>query len=226
MSLRPVILLSNAAKARCLANIKELPSFMAQTKEMYYVKNKAEKTLSSVLVPLCIVNEEVCLLYTLRSSNLVRHSGQVSFPGGKRDNCETVIETALRETEEEIGFPREHIDVWGNMCEVQGRDRKMIITPVIGQLKNFDSISIIPNSDEVEEVFTVSMETLCDTNNHAHFMFKNIPLPIFLCGKHKVWGITGLITHLFLLSFLPSDVYDPNFMMRGYELDELMPSKL
>ncbi|KOB64621.1 Nudix hydrolase 3 [Operophtera brumata] len=218
MSLRPAILLSSAAKARCLSNIKELPSFME--------KNTAEKTLSSVLVPLCIVNEEVCLLYTLRSSNLVRHSGQVSFPGGKRDNNETVIETALRETEEEIGFPREQIDVWGMMSELQGRDRKMIITPVVGQLKNYDFINIVPNSDEVEEVFTVSMQTLCDANNHAHLMFKSIPLPIFMCGKHKVWGITGLITHLFLLSFLPSDVYNPNFMIKEYEIDELLPSKL
>lgn len=220
MALRPGVLLSSAAKARCIVNIKDLPNFIEKS------ITEAEKTRSSVLVPLCVVNEEVCLLYTLRSSNLVSHSGQVSFPGGKRDNSETLIDTALRETEEEIGFPRKQVDVWGIMSEVQGRDRKMVITPVIGQLNNFVYKDIIPNPDEVGEVFTVSMETLCDANNHAHFMFNSIPLPVFLCGKHKVWGITGMITHWFLLCFLPTEVYNPNFMRKCYALDELMPSKL
>lgn len=220
MALSTGILLSSAAKARCIANIKDTPSLVDNS------ITESEKTFSSVLVPLCVVNEEVCLLYTLRSSNLVKHSGQVSFPGGKRDNTETVIDTALRETEEEIGFPRKQVDVWGIMNGVQGRDRNMVITPVIGELNNFVFKDLIPNHHEVEEVFTASMATLCDANNHAHFMFKNIPLPIFLCGKHKIWGITGMITHCFLLCFLPTEVYNPNFMKKSYDLNELMPSKL
>lgn len=221
MALRPGILLSSASKARCLSSIKDVPSLF-----MGHTLSEAEIKRSAVLVPLCIVNEEVCLLYTLRSSNLVKHSGQVSFPGGKRDNNETLIDTALRETEEEIGFPRKLVDVWGTMSEVQGRDRKMLITPVIGLLKDFVFKKLVANLDEVEEVFTVSMKTLCDSNNHAHFVVQNLPLPVFLCGKHKIWGITGMITHWFLLCFLPNDVYNPNFMTKRYELDELLPSKL
>lgn len=220
MALRPGVLLASASKARCVANIKEIPSLITHN------LSEAEIIRSSVLVPLCVLNEEVCLLYTLRSSTLVKHSGQVSFPGGKRDNNESLIDTALRETEEEIGFSRKLVDVWGVMSEVQGRDRKMVITPVIGQMKNFVFMDLTPNLDEVEEVFTVTMKTLCDANNHAHFMFNSLPLPVFLCGKHKIWGITGMITHWFLLCFLPNDVYNPNFMAKGYELDELLPSKL
>ncbi|CAH0725526.1 unnamed protein product, partial [Brenthis ino] len=68
---------------------------------------------AAVLVPLCQVNNIPSLLYTVRSMQLKSHSGQISFPGGKTDKDETPIDTALRETYEEIGLSREKIEVWG-----------------------------------------------------------------------------------------------------------------
>ncbi|XP_068617866.1 mitochondrial coenzyme A diphosphatase NUDT8 [Battus philenor] len=218
MSLAPQILLSTAARERCVANIKEIPAFFFNTKKPKYN--------ASVLIPLCVQNGEVHLLYTLRSSNLKNHSGQVSFPGGMSDEGESVIETAVRETEEEIGIERKKIDIWCEMPPVQGRNEDILITPVIGEIVNFDPASLQPNVDEVEEIFTVSMKELCNVNNHAHLKFKKHPLPIFLYDRHKIWGITGLITHLFLQSFLPSDVYNVDFLRKKFELNELMPSKL
>ncbi|XP_023944983.2 mitochondrial coenzyme A diphosphatase NUDT8-like [Bicyclus anynana] len=219
MSLSPQVLLSNAAREICIAKLKELPQFIyaGKTKSMYK---------ASVLVPIIIQNEEVHLLYTLRSSNLKSHSGQVSFPGGKMDGMEGVIDTALRETEEEIGIPGNSIDIWSAMPTVQGRDKQMYITPVVGFIKDLDMKNLIPNVHEVEEIFSVPMSAFCNSENQAHLMFEGWPLPLFTHGKHKIWGITGFITHLFLQCFLPSDLYKCDFMRKSYTIDELLPSKL
>lgn len=218
MSLSPQVLLSSIARERCLAKLKDLPSLIMQ-------KDKA-KQFASVLVPLCVENGEVCLLYTLRSTQLKNHSGQVSFPGGKMDENETVYDTALRETEEEIGVQRQSIDVWGEMPQAQGRNREVIITPVVGLIRNFDMSKLKRNVDEVEEIFTVPMKDLCNKENHAHMMYEKFPLPVYLCGKHRIWGITGLMTHYFLQCFLPENEYKFDFLRKKFTLDELMPAKL
>ncbi|CAG9788886.1 unnamed protein product [Diatraea saccharalis] len=218
MSLSPQILLSSLSRERCITKLKELPALITQ-------KSK-QKMQASVLVPVCVDDGKVCLLYTLRSSNLKQHSGQVSFPGGKADEDESCIETALRETEEEIGIPRDSIDVWAIMPQVQGRNKDMRITPVVGVINNFDMKKLTPNLDEVDEIFTVSMEDFCNKDNHGHVTFENHPIPVYNTDKHRVWGITGMITHFFLQSFLPENVYQLDYNRREYTFDELMPSKL
>ncbi|XP_049876424.1 mitochondrial coenzyme A diphosphatase NUDT8-like [Pectinophora gossypiella] len=218
MSFSPKVLLSSSSRERCVARVKELPT-------LAFFEEKPT-TLASVLVPLCVVGDEVHILYTKRSMNLKIHKGQVSFPGGKMDNNESVVETALRETEEEIGVAREDVDVWGQMSGIQGRNKDMLITPVIGEIKNFKMDKLTPNPQEVEEIFTVPISALCNTENHAHLEFKP-PLPVYMYGKHKIWGITGLITHLFLQCLLPENVYRVDFLRKKFTLSELtMLSKL
>jgi nudix motif 8 len=215
MSLSPQILLSSVARERCISKLKELP--------LMYNKQKKCKP-ASVLVPICIDNGEVCLLYTLRSSNLKQHSGQVSFPGGKADKDESMVETALRETEEEIGVPHTSIEVWAEMPQVQGRNKEICITPVVGFINNFDMSKLTPSVDEVEEVFRVSMKEFCNKKNHGHVNYENYKIPVFMTKHHKVWGITGLITHLFLQSFLPENIYQLDLMNKEYSMKELMAS--
>ncbi|KAJ0174482.1 hypothetical protein K1T71_009590 [Dendrolimus kikuchii] len=217
MTFSPYVLLSNVARERCLNNMKEIPLF---------VKDSTQKANASVLVPLCIDSNELCLLYTLRSLKLKNHSGQMAFPGGKMDENETVYETALRETEEEIGFPRNDVDIWGKMQKVQGRNKDVVIMPVVGYLKNFSMERLCANEDEVADIFTVPIRTLCDPKNHAHLLFEEITAPVYLGCKHRIWGITGIITHLFLEAFLPKSLYNVNFLQKRFGFDELMPSKL
>ncbi|XP_022822633.1 nucleoside diphosphate-linked moiety X motif 8-like [Spodoptera litura] len=218
MSLAPEILLSSAARERCISNISELPSFN--------VRGGNPKHTASVLVPVCVDNSEVCLLYTLRSSNLSSHSGQVSFPGGKIDKDETVYDAALREAEEEIGVPAKDINIWTKMNQVQGRDGNMLITPVVGEIMNFDMKKLTPNEGEVADIFTIPMKVFCDTNNHGCYKYNNYAIPVYNGGKHTVWGITGIITHMFLNSFLPKELYCPDFLKKEYKLHELLPAKL
>jgi hypothetical protein len=69
---------------------------------------------AAVLVPLCVVDGRVSLLYTLRAANLKSHRGQVSFPGGMEDSADKNPEqTALRETQEELGIAQDRIESMG-----------------------------------------------------------------------------------------------------------------
>lgn len=119
------------------------------------------------------------------------------------DQDEDAISTALRESEEELGLSREDVDIWTLMSPVRGLNKDMEITPVVGFVNNFDMTKLTPNSHEVEEVFTVTIKDLCSQSNHAHFEWEKRLLPIFLHDKFKIWGITGFITHVFLLGFVP-----------------------
>lgn len=211
-------LLSTTSKEQCIANLKNF-NFSA-------FQDQPAKQTAAVLVPLCLVNDEVSLLYTLRSSNLKSHSGQVSFPGGKTDQGENAIITALREYEEELGLPRNEVDIWTEMSPVRGLNKDMEITPVVGFVENFDVTKLNPNTHEVEEVFTVTIKDLCCPSKHAHLEWENTFLPIFLHDKFKIWGITGFITHVFLLGFVPTLFSKSDFMRKKYTMAELMPSKL
>lgn len=217
MSMTPQALLSNTSKEQCIQKLNELPSF---------ITNNKLKINAAVLVPLCVVDNEVCLLYTLRSSNLNSHKGQVSFPGGRMDPGETVYDTAVRETEEEIGFRSEDIEIWSKMSPLQTRSQDKVLVPVVGLLKNLDMKKLKPSVDEVADIFTVPMKVFCDKKYHASFGYNKLPVPVFEGGKHRIWGITGIITHLFLQSFLPEEVYQTDFTKKEYKLEELLPSKL
>ena len=77
------------------------------------------------------------LLFTARSSALRTHAGEISFPGGKFDTKldKNAEDTALRETEEELGIPRGSFEIWAQLPSLQGRDGKSAVTPVIALLK-------------------------------------------------------------------------------------------
>ncbi|CAK1555565.1 unnamed protein product [Leptosia nina] len=218
MSFSSRILLTAAARERCIACLRELPEFVHE--------NVTPKQRAAVLVPICVIDDQLHLLYTLRASNLKTHGGQVSFPGGKMDKGEDAVETALRETEEEIGVPRDVIDVWCPMSSLQGRDKEMLITPIVGVINDFEQQTLVPSVHEVQEIFTVPLSALCEPKNHAHLKFENTMLPVYLYGKYKIWGITGFITHFFLQCFLSGNNYQVDFMRKNFTLDELMQSKL
>lgn len=83
---------------------------------------KKDATLAGVLVPFCKVDGKPSILFTKRSAKIVRNKSDVSFPGGKmhHDVDKNIIDTALRETMEEIGVPKSAIDVWTEMKPLLG----------------------------------------------------------------------------------------------------------
>ncbi|CAG4982333.1 unnamed protein product [Colias eurytheme] len=176
---------------------------------------------AAVLVPMCRFKDDAALLYTVRSTNLRGHSGQISFPGGKTDKGETPVETALRETEEEIGISSSKIDVWGQGPAFPGRDNSIMVTPVVGCISNLNPEDLLINEKEVSEVFAVPIHVLCDPKNQYYTQFKNgYILPVFLAENYKIWGITAYITHVFLSCLLPKDVYRNEWMKKKIVISE------
>lgn len=171
---------------------------------------------AAVLIPLCYdILGRPSILYNLRSLNLSRHSGEISFPGGlmEPEDGNSPIVTALRETEEELGLKRDKVEVWGLLRDFQTITASMGVTPVIGfvhGLKKLDPTKMNINPGEVDHAFTVTLEHLCDSRNWVDMKRVNITLPVYKnLNIHNdsqtvdLWGLTAIITHLALTALLP-----------------------
>jgi 8-oxo-dGTP pyrophosphatase MutT (NUDIX family) len=104
---------------------------------------------ASVLLPLCHDHHgEPSILFTLRSDSLRAHSGEVSFPGGKRDTDDLHAEAcALRECMEEVGIVPERM--LGRWHDVTNKDGTAAVTPCVAYLGTVDANALTPNPDEV-----------------------------------------------------------------------------
>lgn len=167
---------------------------------------------AAVLVPICLVDNEVSLVYTLRAADLKTHRGQVSFPGGMQDSGDSSLEqTALRETEEELGIQQAQIQIWGRGNPIIS-GKSINITPVVGSINCSNILKDLHvNPAEVREVFSVPIQTLCNLELIRHTQFKGgYTIPVFTGGKRRIWGLTAILTHLFLKAFVPKEAYQYN----------------
>ena len=119
---------------------------------------------AAVLVPLVERADGVTVLLTQRTEHLNHHAGQISFPGGRVEPEDTdVIDTALRETEEEIGLDRAYVEVVGRL-DIYETVTGFSITPVVGFVREDFSLAI--DGQEVAEAFEVPLAFLLDPANH------------------------------------------------------------
>ncbi len=159
---------------------------------------------AAVLVPLLWYEGEWHLLFTRRSSSLLNHSGQVSFPGGSWDvEDEDLIATALREAWEETGLRPEEVRVLGDMSAI-GITTRFLVTPVVG---------IIPwpyplrlEEAEVARAFIVPLSWLADPVNFYTstriYEGKSYEIVYYqLYDGEKIWGATAQMTQEFLKLF-------------------------
>ena len=174
------------------------------------LKNTFIRKRASVLIPLLESEGEIFLMLTRRSNKMRSHPGQVSFPCGKQDSCdEGSMHTALRETYEEIGLPREKVDVVGMLDQILSL-HYYLVTPYIGLIPS-DFVPL-PNADEIESVFKVPLSFFMKSENHwseEKIMFNS---PVFVhhfeYQGYDIWGLTAkLIFRLLEVGF----GYIPNF---------------
>ncbi len=153
---------------------------------------------ASVLVPI-IARDAPTVLFTVRSNRLRSGSGQISFPGGGAEtNDPTPEHTALRETFEEIGLPREHVEIIGRLSHYVTRAGYRI-TPVIGLVQ--PPLPLKQNHDEVAEIFEVPLAFLFDQRNHLTHTHQSEgrlrQYYVVQYGDYYIRGVTaGLIVNL------------------------------
>ena len=152
-----------------------------------------------MLVPLVDRPDEPFVLFTQRTSHLAHHAGQVSFPGGHIEPQDGgPVETALRETEEEIGLDRRHVDVIGRLDTYVTRTG-FVVTPVVGVVS--PPFTLRPDLNEVSEIFEVPLSFLLDRRNHQHCSadFEGVTRHFWAMpyGRHYIWGATaGMVVDL------------------------------
>jgi nudix motif 8 len=158
------------------------------------LKREGERS-ASVLVPLCNVNKEASVLFTKRSDTVGTHKGQVSFPGGMADEADpNGIATALRETEEEIGFPVDQVEVLGCFHEARAITGVHVL-PVIGFLPGLESIEDLKaNQDEIDAIFTIGLADLVNPQKrYRQQLGPKTRAFVFDAGPFPVWGLTAYI---------------------------------
>ena len=155
---------------------------------------------AAVLVPLVDRPEGLTALFTQRTENLLHHAGQISFPGGHMDPGDaTPEETALRETEEETGLHRRHVEIVGRLSEYITRTG-FSVTPVVGLVH--PPFELNPDPDEVADVFEVPLAFLLDpANHHRHsrqFEGRDRHFYTMPYEDHFIWGATaGMLINLY-----------------------------
>ena len=156
-------------------------------------------TPAAVLFPIVLRDNGQTVLLTQRTAHLKDHAGQISFPGGRVEaEDESPIHTALRETEEEIGLAREHVEVLGFLPEYR-TGTGFRVTPVVALVTPPFELALDPF--EVAEAFEVPLAFLLDPANHKrHSLHYRGALRHFFAmpyGDYFIWGATaGMIRSL------------------------------
>ncbi|MDX1585017.1 MAG: CoA pyrophosphatase [Thermoanaerobaculia bacterium] len=154
---------------------------------------------AAVLICLIWMDEEWHLLFSQRSMDLPVHSGQISFPGGALEEGETAEDAARRETEEEVGIPRDRIEMIGRLDDVETKSG-YIVSPFVGTAPADSEYVLQPS--EVVEVYEVPLSALLreDRPEVRYVSWKNRKYPVysFRWEGIDIWGLTAYMLKGFL----------------------------
>ena len=151
--------------------------------------NAHGSTEAAVLVPLFGHPDDPGLVFTER-----RHAGEISFPGGRRDTAdEPLLETALREAQEEIGLTTDQVEIVGALPPIGTFVTNFKVFPFVGLIG--DGLAFEPNPSEVETVLAFRLEQLREGFAMRRLVRRGVPIrtPTYLIGEHLIWGATARI---------------------------------
>ncbi|MBW5812988.1 CoA pyrophosphatase [Yersinia kristensenii] len=149
---------------------------------------------AAVLIPI-VCRPEPTLLLTRRSDHLRKHAGQVAFPGGKADPQDfSLIDTALREAEEEVAIPTSAVHVLGQLAPLDSSSGYQV-TPVVGLVPA--NIAFLANEDEVAGLFEIPLREALRLSRYysldIHRGGINHRLYLSWYESQFIWGLTAAI---------------------------------
>ncbi len=152
---------------------------------------------AAVLLPVLLDPAGVEIVYTVRKGHLNDHAGQISFPGGSLEpDDDSLLDTALREAEEEIDLSRELVEVIGELEEMYIPPSNFRVSPYVGLLPHKAEFVIDPR--EVEEIFTASLRDLLSPETFRKVIWtrdgRDYEVPVFAVEGYEVWGATAAMT--------------------------------
>lgn len=143
------------------------------------------------------------ILFTKRAYHLNKHAGEVSFPGGKREQQDHYdYDVALRETEEEVGLTAQQIQLLGELS-IQTSKYGLSVKPIVGLIPH--DLHLVAQPEEIDKIFFVGLHELL----HAEFVpyqityaGQQLRVPSFQLENEVIWGLTArILVDLFQKAF-------------------------
>ena len=155
---------------------------------------------AAVLIPLMQAESGLELIFTRRSSHMSTHSGEVAFPGGKKDEDDPDLQwTALRESREEINLAPELVQIIGRCGSVVSR-HGIEVTPFVGAITATPDLQA--NTRELDRIFSVPVDFLLSQDNLKTDLWqltnRTYRMPSFQYGEYPIWGLTAIMLVEFL----------------------------
>jgi 8-oxo-dGTP pyrophosphatase MutT (NUDIX family) len=148
-----------------------------------------------VLLLLFPHDDQVRFVLTRRRDNLAAHAGQISLPGGRREDGESLQETALRETYEEVGIEPQSISILGRLAPLYIPPSDFEVHPFVGWRE--ERPAFVPQLSEVAEIIEAPLSDLLDDSSRREEVWErngmSIQVPFFQINSHKVWGATAMV---------------------------------
>jgi 8-oxo-dGTP pyrophosphatase MutT (NUDIX family) len=185
---------------------EELKQFFAQRTKRYITEKR--RLASAVLIPIYRQDGEYHIVFIKRTMTVKEHKGQISFPGGTRDKDDkNLLDTALREAEEEIGLRREDVTLLGEMDDEITTTSNFIVTPFVAKIPWPYRFTL--NREEVEEVISIPIKALLDKTcckpDTEVLDGKKVASFTYQYQSTLIWGATARILNK-LLEIIKSEI--------------------
>jgi len=159
---------------------------------------------AAVLLPIYYKEGEIHILFTRRTENVKAHKRQISFPGGAHEGSESLLQTALRESDEEIGLAPDKVKVLGELDDTVTSVSDYIISPFVGLVPWPYDFKV--DGWETDEIIEAPVSSLLDEESWHHktevVAGRKVTAYYYHYRGDVIWGATGCILHQFLELFV------------------------
>ena len=185
------------------AHLEMAPHDRRQTPDLLDVGNKPCRK-AAVMAILFPSEAQIAVLLTKRNASLSQHAGQISFPGGRNEPNESLIETALRETQEEIGLAPHGIDILGSLSPLYISVSNYCVYPFVGAIPEIP-VDLTPQEEEVTQILKLPLANFSspEARRVERWNIRGIDrdIPHYGVAGETIWGATAMMLSELLTLF-------------------------